>query len=138
MDNPLLILLFIGVAIAAVAVLVMMYFVISFFGLWLQAQLTSATVGFHDLIGMFFRRVGSKPHHYRMITISKIMASQAGLNIATRDLESHYLAGGNVPNVVRALIAADRAGIPLTYKQATAIDLAGRNVLEAVQTSVLP
>ena len=70
------------------------------------------------------------------------MAIQAGLaekdGVTTRSLEAHYLAGGNVPNVIRALIAANRADIPLSYKRAAAIDLAGRNVLEAVQTSVNP
>jgi uncharacterized protein YqfA (UPF0365 family) len=66
------------------------------------------------------------------------MAIQAGLDVSQRDLESHYLAGGRVPNVVRALIAANRANIPLTFKTATAIDLAGRDILDAVQTSVNP
>lgn len=129
----------IGVAgVAAVFFMVFLYFFFSFFNLWIQAYMTDAKVGFFDMVSMFFRRVGNKPHHYRMITLSKIMVTQAGVPVTTRELESHYLAGGNVPNVVRALIAADRAGIPLTYRQATAIDLAGRNVLEAVQTSVLP
>jgi len=66
------------------------------------------------------------------------MAVQAGIAIQTRDMESHYLAGGNAPKVVRALIAADRANIELNFKTAAAIDLAGRDVLDAVQTSVLP
>jgi uncharacterized protein YqfA (UPF0365 family) len=70
--------------------------------------------------------------------LSKITAIQAGLNVTTRDLESHYLAGGRVENVVRALIAANRANIDLSLKTATAIDLAGRDILDAVQTSVNP
>lgn len=115
-----------------------LYFFFSFFSLWIQALLTRAGVGFSDMVAMYFRRVGDRPHHYRMITLAKIMSTQAGLQIPVKDLESHYLAGGNVPNVVRALIAADRADIPLAFKQAAAIDLAGRNILEAVQTSVLP
>ena len=86
---------------------------------------------------MSFRKVNPN-----IIVRSKIMAYQAGLSekdgMTTRALEAHYLAGGNVPNVVRALIAANRADIPLSYKRAAAIDLAGRNVLEAVQTSVNP
>jgi uncharacterized protein YqfA (UPF0365 family) len=82
---------------------------------------------------MWLRRVDT-----RMIVLSKITAVQAGLSVTTRDLESHYLAGGRVPNVVRALIAADRANIELTLRTATAIDLAGRDILEAVQTSVNP
>jgi uncharacterized protein YqfA (UPF0365 family) len=129
--------IFVGVIVAIFAIGVL-YFFMSFFSLWIQALLTRADVGFFDMVGMYFRRVGDRPHHYRMITLAKIMATQAGVEASTRDLESHYLAGGNVPNVVRALIASTRAGIPLSYKQATAIDLAGRNVLEAVQTSVLP
>ena len=63
---------------------------------------------------------------------------QSGLDIARADLEAHYLAGGSVPNVVSALIAADRAGIELSFHQAAAIDLAGRDILEAVRTSVNP
>lgn len=126
------------VGLGAIFGLVLLYFFMSFFSLWLQALLTGSGVGFVDMIGMFMRRVDNRPHHYRMITMAKIMATQAGVQLPTKELESHYLAGGNVPNVVRALIAANRADIPLTFKQATAIDLAGRNVLEAVQTSVLP
>lgn len=124
--------------IAILFFLVIIYFFFSFFNLWIQALLTGAGVGFWSMVAMFFRRVEGRPHHYRMITFAKIMATQARVPVTTRELESHYLAGGNVPNVVRALIAADRAGIPLTFKQSAAIDLAGRNVLEAVQTSVLP
>ncbi len=104
-----------------------------FFKLWLQAKLSRADVKFTELIGMWLRKVDS-----RTIVLSRIMAIQAGLDISQRDLESHYLAGGRVPNVVRALIAANRANIDLTWKTATAIDLAGRDILEAVQTSVNP
>ena len=99
--------------------------------------MTDANVGIFELVGMSFRKVNPN-----IIVRSKIMAYQAGLSeregITTKSLEAHYLAGGNVPNVVRALIAANRADIPLSYKRAAAIDLAGRNVLEAVQTSVNP
>src|SRR5689334_19548797 len=108
-----------------------------YFNLWIQSKTTGANVGLMDLVGMTFRKVNPN-----IIVRSKIMAIQAGLTekegISTRSLEAHYLAGGNVPNVVRALIAANRADIPLSYKRAAAIDLAGRNVLEAVQTSVNP
>ncbi|MBX6311425.1 MAG: flotillin-like protein FloA [Isosphaeraceae bacterium] len=108
-----------------------------YFNLWIQAKTTHANVGLPELIGMTFRKVNPN-----IIVRSKIMAIQAGLTekdgITTRSLEAHYLAGGNVPNVVRALIAANRADIPLSYKRAAAIDLAGRNVLDAVQTSVNP
>ena len=108
-----------------------------YFNLWIQALLTHSNVKILDLIGMSLRKVNPN-----IIVRSKIMAIQAGLTekdgITTRGLEAHYLAGGNVPNVVRALIAANRADIPLSYKRAAAIDLAGRNVLDAVQTSVNP
>jgi len=130
--------LIIGAVVGGVVFLFLISFVLKFFNLWLQAYLTGANVGFTELIGMFFRKADGKPHHFGLITRAKIMAAQAGLDISRGDLESHYLSNGNVPNVVRALICAHRARIPLTFKQAAAIDLAGRNVLEAVQTSVLP
>ena len=112
-------------------------FLAKYFNLWIQAKMTLANVTIWELVGMSFRKVNPN-----IIVRSKIMAYQAGLSekdgMTTRALEAHYLAGGNVPNVVRALIAANRADIPLSYKRAAAIDLAGRNVLEAVQTSVNP
>jgi uncharacterized protein YqfA (UPF0365 family) len=114
-------------------VLLLLLFLASFLRLWLQAYFSRANIKFSELIGMRLRKVDS-----RIIVLSKITAVQAGLNLTTRDLESHYLAGGRVPNVVRALIAADRANIDLTLKTATAIDLAGRDILDAVQTSVNP
>lgn len=126
----------IGVAILVIlilAVLVFFLLFLKFFRLWLQAKLSRADVKFSELIGMWLRKVDT-----RTIVISKITAIQAGLELTTNDLESHYLAGGRVPNVVRALIAANRANIELTLKTATAIDLAGRDILEAVQTSVNP
>jgi uncharacterized protein YqfA (UPF0365 family) len=107
--------------------------VLKFARLWLQAYFSRANVTLGELIGMWLRKVDS-----RTIVLSKITAIQAGLQLSTRDLESHYLAGGRVPNVVRALIAANRANIDLTLKTATAIDLAGRDLLDAVQTSVNP
>ena len=137
-DTLLVIAAVVGAVIALIVFLILTYFFFSFASLWVQALLTRADVGFLDMVGMFFRRISGKAHHYRMITYAKIMATQAGVKVGVQELESHYLAGGNVPNVVRALIAADRAKIPLEFKQAAAIDLAGRNVLEAVQTSVLP
>jgi uncharacterized protein YqfA (UPF0365 family) len=113
--------------------LVFVLLFLKFFRLWLQAKLSRADVKFSELIGMWLRKVDT-----RTIVLSKITAVQAGLTLTTTDLESHYLAGGRVPNVVRALIAANRANIELTLKTATAIDLAGRDILEAVQTSVNP
>jgi uncharacterized protein YqfA (UPF0365 family) len=103
------------------------------FGLWVQALFAGARVTFRELIGMRLRKVDT-----RQIVLSKIQAVRAGLEIDTSNLESHFLAGGHVPRVIVALIAADRANIPLTWKMATAIDLAGRDILDAVQTSVNP
>ncbi len=124
--------------VAAVMVLVIFGVVVAYFRLWIQSFLTKARIGFLDLLGMSFRKVSPK-----VIVRSKIMAVQAGLGedegITSRALEAHYLAGGNVPLVIRALIAARKAKtIQLTFREATAIDLAGRNVLESVQTSVYP
>jgi len=109
-----------------------------YFRLWIQSVMTGAGVGIWDLLGMTFRRVNPA-----IIMRAKIMAVQAGIDetsgLTSKALEAHYLAGGNVPLVVRALIAANKAKtIKLDFREATAIDLAGRNVLEAVQTSVYP
>ncbi len=107
--------------------------IISFFRLWLRALLSKASVSFSSLVGMSLRKVNPN-----VIVDSRIMAVKAGLNISTDELETHYLASGNVVRVVQALIAASKANIQLTFQQATAIDLAGRDVLDAVQTSVRP
>jgi uncharacterized protein YqfA (UPF0365 family) len=116
-----------------IALLVVLLVVAGFARLWLQAYFSRADVRLSELIGMWLRKVDR-----RTIVLSKITAVQAGLQLTTKDLESHYLAGGRVPNVVRALIAADRANIGLPLKTATAIDLAGRDILDAIQTSVNP
>jgi uncharacterized protein YqfA (UPF0365 family) len=109
-----------------------------YFSLWIQSVTTGAGIGIFDLLRMTFRKVNPT-----VITRSKIMAVQAGLydseGVTTRALEAHYLSGGNVPLVIRSMIAARKAKIiDLDFKRATAIDLAGRNILEAVQTSVYP
>ncbi|MHC4645886.1 MAG: flotillin-like protein FloA [Planctomycetota bacterium] len=119
--------------VAGIVGLVLLLVILKFARLWLQAFFSRADVKLSELIGMWLRKVDA-----RTIVLSKITAIQAGLELTTRDLECHYLAGGRVPNVVRALIAANRANIELTMKTATAIDLAGRDILEAVQTSVNP
>ncbi len=103
------------------------------FGLWLQALSARAGVGVMAMIGMRLRKVDP-----RIIVLCRIQAVRAGLPVSTEDLETHYLAGGRVLNVVRAMIAANRANITLPWNLATAIDLAGRDILEAVQTSVNP
>ena len=110
---------------------------INFFGTWLRAKLADAPVSFVKLIGMRLRRVPMG-----LIVDSRITAVKAGLDVDTDPLEAHYLAGGNVSHVVLALIAADKAGIPLDFNRACAIDLAikgtSKTVLEAVRTSINP
>ena len=119
--------------IAVVVVIVLFFVVISYVNLWLQALVSNARVGLLNIIFMRLRKVPPK-----LIVESKIMAVKAGVVVSADELESHFLAGGNVLRVVQALIAADKANIPLQFKRAAAIDLAGRNVLEAVQMSVNP
>jgi uncharacterized protein YqfA (UPF0365 family) len=124
---------FVLLGLGLLLVLVIAIVLVKFFKLWLQAYLTKADVSMFQIIGMALRKVNPT-----IIVRGKVMAVQAGLSIDTRALEAHYLAGGHVPNVVRALIAADRADLDLDFKTSTGIDLAGRNVLEAVQTCVYP
>ncbi|MBN8652924.1 MAG: flotillin-like protein FloA [Cytophagales bacterium] len=102
-------------------------------GLWITAIFAGVKVTIGSLIGMRIRKVPPG-----VIVNSLITANKAGIPITTNELETHYLAGGNVPNVIRALISAEKANINLDFKQATAIDLAGRDVFEAVQISVNP
>ncbi len=127
----------VGFLIAGVILLVILAVFARYFRLWIQSKTTSAGIGIFDLLGMTFRKVNPA-----VIVRSKIMAVQAGISdamISSKALEAHYLAGGNVPLVIRAIIAASKARMDeLDFKLATAIDLAGRNVLEAVQTSVYP
>jgi uncharacterized protein YqfA (UPF0365 family) len=122
------------IGLAAIIVgLIFLLILFNFFSLWFQALMSKADVTLFALVGMRFRKVPAK-----VIVEVKIMGLKAGLELSTSDLEAHYMAGGHVMRVVQALIAADKAGIPLTFKRAAAIDLAGRNVLEAVQMSVNP
>lgn len=106
---------------------------IKFFGLWFRALLSGAPVGMGKLIGMWIRKVSPA-----IIVDSRIMLKKAGIPIDTDQLETHYLARGNVLRVGMALVAANKANIPLTFQRAAAIDLAGRDVLDAVKTSVNP
>ncbi|MBO1512266.1 flotillin-like protein FloA [Metabacillus bambusae] len=101
--------------------------------LWISALAAGVKISIFTLIGMRLRRVIPS-----RVVNPLIKAHKAGLGITTNQLESHYLAGGNVDRVVNALIAAERANIELTFERAAAIDLAGRDVLEAVQMSVNP
>ena len=112
-----------------VAVTIFLHFVP--LGLWISAMAADVSVGIFTLIGMRMRRVPPAK-----IVMPLIKANKAGLNVSVNQLEAHYLAGGNVDKVVDALIAAHRASIPLPFERSAAIDLAGRDVLEAVQKIV--
>lgn len=116
---------------AIVAVVVILSFIPV--GLWISALAAGVKIGIMTLIGMRFRRVPPA-----RIVNPLIKADKAGLTVTVNQLEAHYLAGGNVDRVVDALIAAERADINLPFERAAAIDLAGRDVLEAVQMSVNP
>ncbi len=119
--------------VAAIVALVILALVLSFASLYFQALFSGAKVGVTDLIGMKLRKVDP-----RIVVISRIRAVKAGLEIPTSKIESHYLAGGRVGTVISAIIAARGAKINLPWETATAIDLAGRDILDAVQTSVNP
>lgn len=101
--------------------------------LWFTAQLSNVRV---NLLNLFLMRLRKVPP--ALITNAMITSTKAGLEITSNDIETHYLAGGNVSKVIKALISADKANIPLSFKLATAIDLAGRDVFDAVQISVNP
>lgn len=101
--------------------------------LWFTAQLSGVRVSLLNLVLMRLRKVPPS-----LVVNAMITSTKAGLNITSNDIETHYLAGGHVNNVIKALISADKANIPLSFKLATAIDLAGRDVFEAVQLSVNP
>lgn len=114
--------------------LLIVFFVIGqFIHLYIQALVSGAHVKMLDLIGMKLRKVD-----LRTIVYSRIRAVKAGLDITTAQLETHYLAGGRVPNVVSAMISARSAKIPLDWDTASAIDRAGRDIVDAVNTSVNP
>ena len=118
-----------------VVAIIIIAFILSFvpIGLWISAIAAGVKVGIFTLVGMRLRRV--KP---KRVIEPMIKAHKAGIQLKTNQLESHFLAGGNVDRVVDALIAAQRADINLTFERCAAIDLAGRDVLEAVQMSVNP
>ena len=120
--------------VVGIIALVALFVIFQFFGVWLQAYMSRADVSFGDLIGMRLRKV-----HAFTIVQCKIQLVKAGIdNISTNDIESHYLAGGQVPAVCGAIIRANRANIELDWRKACAIDLAGRDILDAVNTSVNP
>ncbi len=119
--------------IGLIIVLLVVFFTMVPIGLWVTARFSGVKISMASLVAMRFRRLSPS-----QIVNALIKSHQAGLEISTNDLESHYLAGGNINQVVDALIAAERANIDLNFQQAAAIDLAGRNVFEAVQVSVTP
>jgi len=123
----------VGIIVLAAIALAFVLICMRFLGIWVRALMSQASVSMLSLIGMQLRRV--RPD---LIVDARIRLIKAGLAVTTDDLEAHYLAGGDVINVVNALIAADKANIALSFQQAAAIDLAGRDVLEAVRTSVNP
>ncbi len=127
------VLLWVVIGVVALVLFVIVLILGRFLNLYIQALLSNAKVGLLDMIGMQLRKVD-----IRTIVLSRIRAVKAGLNISTNQLETHYLAGGRVPNCVSALIAAKRARIELDWDTAASIDLAGRDILDAVQTSVNP
>ena len=120
-------------------VIIVVIFIVSLFlnfvpiGLWISARAAGVNVGIFNLVGMRLRRVIPSK-----IVLPLVKANKAGLDVNANQLEAHYLAGGDVDRVVDALIAAQRATMSLTFERAAAIDLAGRDVLEAVQMSVNP
>jgi uncharacterized protein YqfA (UPF0365 family) len=118
---------------AGIIILAFVFIFIRFFGIWFRALLSGAPVGLLKLVGMSLRKV--KP---TIIVDSRIMLKKAGIDIKTDLLETHYLARGDVFKVCLALVAANKANIELTFQRASAIDLAGRDVLDAVKTSVNP
>ncbi|GJQ59889.1 MAG: UPF0365 family protein [Candidatus Scalindua sp. AMX11] len=123
----------VGIVVGLIFLVIILLLIFKYGWLYIQALASGANVALSQLIGMTFRRVNA-----RVIVESRIMAKKAGLDYETPQLEAHYLARGNVQNVVRALIAADKAKIDLGFDRACAIDLAGRDVLDAVKTSVNP
>jgi uncharacterized protein YqfA (UPF0365 family) len=123
----------IPVIIAALVALGFLMLFFRFFGLWFRALLSGAHVGLGRLIGMWLRHVNPG-----VIVDSRIMLAKAGIDVSSDMLETHFLARGDVLKVSRALVAANKANIPLPFQRAAAIDLAGRDVLEAVRTSVNP
>jgi uncharacterized protein YqfA (UPF0365 family) len=125
-----IIVLYVFLAIVAITFIILF---IKFFGLWFRALLSGAPVGVLKLIGMWLRKVSPS-----VIVDSRIMLTKAGIPLDTDLLETHYLARGNVLRVCMALVAANKADIPLNFQRAAAIDLAGRDVLDAVKTSVNP
>ncbi len=125
--------LWVIIGIVTLVAFFLIIFLLQFLSLYVQALTSNASVGLLDMVGMKLRKVD-----IRNVVINQIRAVKSGIDISTNQLETHYLAGGRVSNVVSAMIAARGARIDLPWNTATAIDLAGRDILEAVLTSVNP
>jgi uncharacterized protein YqfA (UPF0365 family) len=129
--SPELLIPFLILAFAALVVLAM---TAQFISLWFQAIVSGTPVALFNIVGMALRKIPP-----RLIVGARITLYKAGLKqVSVSDLETHFLAGGNLENVVAAMVVADKANISLSWQQATAIDLAGRNIYDAVRTSVNP
>ena len=128
---PIMIFLIIAISIVGI---IFLSIVSKYLRLWFQAFVSGTYISLFNIIGISLRKIPPK-----LIVNARITAFKAGLkSISVADLETHYLAGGKITDVVQAMIAADKANIELDWRQATAIDLAGRNIFEAVKTSVYP
>lgn len=129
--------IFVVIVFFAIISLILFVILVAFLNIWIQARMSGVPVTFATLLGMKLRRVP-----IGLIIHNRITAVKAGLQFSTDELEAHYLAGGNVMQLVRALVAADKASLNLNFKLAAAIDLAtqqtGKNVFDAVTTSVNP
>jgi uncharacterized protein YqfA (UPF0365 family) len=132
-EQPDMIIELIGLAIGAIIVLVLFALIWNSFWLWWQSILSNAPVSLIQIIFMRFRKVNPGT-----IVTARITARKAGIEVTGDELEAHYLAGGNVVRVVQAIISANKANIALSYDRCCAIDLAGRDAKEAVNTSVNP
>ncbi len=121
------------IAVAVIIGLIVFFLFFGFINLYIQALVSGVRVGFLDLFGMWLRKINPN-----LIVAARIQATRAGLDINQQEMESHVLAGGNLMRVITSMIAANKANIELGWKTATAIDLAGRDILDAIQTSVNP
>lgn len=119
--------------VVAILLVLVVFFHYVPFGLWIRAKASGAPLSIAMLIGMRLRKISP----FRLVD-ALIMATKAGIKTSINQLEKHFLAGGNIERVIKALVSAQQAGIPLTFEQTCAIDLAGRDVLNAVQMSVIP
>lgn len=126
--------LYVLIFVFAIIFLIFFFIIAKYVKLWFQAFVSGTPINLFNIVGMSLRKIPPQ-----IIVNARINSYKAGLKgITVADLETHYLAGGRVLEVVRAMIAADKANIPLDWRQATAIDLAGRDILDAVRTSVNP